>query len=108
VTLTATEEILQAAIGDANQPFVVAVQIIGVTGEAGVDRLNSGAGIARQSDAIRRHSGAHHSAVVSLLDRGARPGAHVVAGGDGSASRPWNFETVPLWTRKRRHAGLPF
>lgn len=50
------EEILNPAFGDADQPVVVAVQIIGVGGEPGVDRLHAARPIADQADAIRgRH-----------------------------------------------------
>ncbi len=47
-------EILHTTIGDADQPVIVAVKIIGVPGKAGPDGFDARGGIMHQTDTVRQ------------------------------------------------------
>jgi hypothetical protein len=49
---TAAEEILHPVIGDTNEPIIVAVKVIGMCGETGLDRLHTGRLIMHQPNVM--------------------------------------------------------
>jgi hypothetical protein len=48
----AAEKVLHAPVGDADQPFVMPVQVIGMAGKAGTDSLDAARGIAHQCQPV--------------------------------------------------------
>ncbi len=109
----AAEEVLHTVVGDADQPIVMAMQVVGMRGEAGLDRLHAGRLVVHQPDTVgggRRDSG--RSRAGDPGDHGATqhspPGPRDRGTPTSSTRRPgWRWVVGP-WTsrtRLRRAAG---